>query len=253
MAKEHADLQKQMENNLHNLNTADELRVEAGLPSLADLPPGGAVGGQPGTGGPPGDGGGTVVRGAQGAAVGTGSQLVFDAAVRARYVAEAEAIGAKYGDTFAGMIKRLQLKQSTYAQLTGFGKAYTEALNKARRAAGKKPGTSNPGKTNRGVNQSSGKWGKAGKALGGVGVVISGKNLYDGHQEGRLAEAAIVEGGAWAGALSYGYAGAAIGGFVGGPVGAAIGGLVGGIVGGILGAEAGEVLAEDLVGEGTLN
>ena len=177
-----------------------------------------------------------AARGAQGAATSVGTQATQDASVRARYV---EAVRQLDPGDSAG---RTALKTEARAASSPGSQVIAETMRPIAEEASRLGGTVT--KTNASVDAALGAAGKAGPALMAVGVAMSAYNVATADNKPR---AVAREGGAWAGALSFGglgavggaKAGAIVGSFFGGVgavPGAAIGGLVGALGGGVVGA-----------------
>jgi RHS repeat-associated protein len=165
---------------------------------------------------------------AQGAAASAGTQATNDAAVRARYVQQASQL--QPGDT-AG---RTAIKIEARADTSPGGQVVAETMRPMGQEASRVAGTVT--KTSEGVNAAMETAGRAGPALMVVAVAASTYNVATAENKTR---ALAQEGGAWAGALSFGglgaKGGAVVGAFIGGPVGAGVGAIVGGLGGGIVG------------------
>ncbi len=187
---------------------------------------------------------------AQGAAISTGTQAASDAAVRARY--EEAASKLDQNDPTASQQRRL-LRTEARGQTSPAGAVIAEEM----RPAGEAP---RPGgrvaTTNSTVNSTMDVAGKAGAVLMVVGAGVTVYNIASA-PEGQTARVAAQEGGAWAGALSFGAAGGGMGAKAGAGVGvwfggagavpgAAIGGFVGSIVGGAYGAYLGRQAADNV-------
>lgn len=173
-------------------------------------------------------------RAAQGAAAAAGTALVQDARVRADYVSKVR--GLSPTDSAGRTAAKIAAREAS----TPVGAALAEAMAPIAGEAGRVAGTAS--KTRAGVNSAMTSAGAAGKGLLVVGIGISVANVAMA-PEGEQGRVATQEVGAWAGALSFGAAGAklgaVIGAGVGGPVGAVAGGIIGGLVGGIGGSFAG--------------
>ena len=183
---------------------------------------------------------------AKGAAASVGAQATQDAAVRARYVEGASKL--QPGDGAA----RTALKAEARAASSPAGQAIAEAMRPMAGEAARTAG--NAAKTNEGVNAALGVAGKVGPALLAVGVAASVYTVATASDKPR---AAAGEGGAWAGALSFGAigavagakAGAVVGALFGGAgaapgaaIGAVVGAVGGGAVGAVVGSRAGKSL-----------
>jgi hypothetical protein len=168
----------------------------------------------------------------QGASVHAGANAVHESNVRSKYASEVHKLDANDG---AG---RSALKSAARDQSASTGKALAEAKAPMSGEAARIAGTAN--KTNAAVDSAMQTAGKAGTALLVVGVGVSAYNIATA-PEGQKLEAAVKEGGTWAGALAGGEAGAAVGALAG-PAGAVVGGIGGAVVGAIAGSHAADTI-----------
>ena len=175
-----------------------------------------------------------VARAVQGPSTAFGTMAIQDSIVREGYQ---RGVGNLDPTDSAG---RTLLKQQARRASSPIGRAIAESMRPIGQEATRAGGTAS--KTNSGVNRALRNAGRLGRVSAGIGVGISIYNIgtAPASQRGRVA---AQEGGALAGSLSFGYAGAAagaaIGGFFGG-VGAVPGALIGGLIGSIGGAFLGE-------------
>jgi RHS repeat-associated protein len=177
----------------------------------------------------------------QGVFLHAGATAVQDAAVRQNYLQAA----AKLAPTDSA--GRTALKVAAREQSSPLGAALAERMRPAAKEAARVGGTAS--KTNAGVNEGLAAAGRVGKVALVAGVAISVARVAAA-EEGERPKVAAEEGGAWAGALAFGAAGAkggaVVGSFFGPGPGTAIGAAIGGIGGGIFGSFAGAQAADNV-------
>jgi RHS repeat-associated protein len=179
---------------------------------------------------------------AQGAAVGTGAQLLNDGIRRGQYQ---EAVSQLSGPGASAARKALQAE--TYKALSPIGQGMTDAAKAARvgQLAGK-----TAEQLAESASRSSGAWnaiGGSAKVLGAAGVVVGAgmavSNISSA-PEGQRGRVAAGEAGSLGGGIGGGYGGAWIGGIIGTFIepggGTAAGAFIGGLIGGGGGAIAGQ-------------
>ncbi len=186
------------------------------------------------------------VDGAKGAAIGAGSSLANDGAVRDWYAREV----AKLDPTDSA--GRTQLKMEARARSSEFGRRFAEHVRPSSAEASRVGGTAS--RSNPGVNRGASVLGGVGRASVATAAGVSAYRIYAADSDARPRIIAQ-ESGSWTGALAFGAAGAkggaAVGAFftpLGALIGAGIGGLVGSIAGGIFGAEAGDSIYSSITG-----
>ncbi len=184
----------------------------------------------------------------QGAAAGTGAQLLNDGIRRGQYQQAASQLSGP-----GGSAARKALQAGTYSNLSPIGQGMTDAAKAARvgQLAGK-----TAEQLAGSASTTSGTWnaiGGASKVVGAAGVVvgvgIAASNIASA-PEGQRGQVVAGQAGALGGGLAGGYGGAALGGFIGsffgpGP-GTAVGAFIGGLAGGGGGAVVGEKAATEV-------
>ena len=179
---------------------------------------------------------------AQGAATGTGAQLLNDGIRRAQYQQAASQLSGP-----GASAARKALQADTYSNLSPIGRAMTDAAKAARvgQLAGK-----TAEQLAESASTTSAAWnavGGASRAVGAVGVVVgvgmAASNIASA-PEGQRGQVAAGEAGALGGGLAGGYSGAWIGGAIGSVIepggGTVIGAFIGSLFGGGGGAVAGQ-------------
>jgi RHS repeat-associated protein len=188
-----------------------------------------------------------VLRTLQGAGIYRGTAQTNDSVVRSQYVRASKALNTPPGQHNPF---REALKDGARANTSAGNRVVAEAMD------ARPQGGLTASSTNTGVNSAMDAAGKGGKVLLIVGLAVTAANISLA-QPGQRGRVIAQEAGAWAGALSFGEAGAGFGagfgaglgapeGGVGAIPGAAAGGLVGGLVGGAIGAHVGGQAGTDL-------